>query len=1072
MGSTPAGHPPYPIFLMIKWILQKIVGSKNQREVRRIRPTVARINEIEEALQREPEEKLRDMTRNWQAHLARYHSLDAPAKPKIELMSADELATTAAAVDARLAPLRGEFPALPAQVLPTPESIEAAKAAFHEAESSFPKSRAKYLEQILPEAYAVVKNAARRMCGSTITVSDHPLLWEMVHFDVQLIGGVALHRGMIAEMQTGEGKTLVATLPVYLNALTGLGVHIVTVNDYLARRDADWMGSLYQFLGLSVGCIQNQMPPWERRAEYACDITYGTNAEFGFDYLRDNGMASTKDEQVQRGHYLAIIDEVDSILIDEARTPLIISGPSSHTSHQFDKYKPLVEQLVKRQIALCNEVAAEAKQLLDAGDAEGAGRMLYKLKLGQPRNRQLMRLMEEPEMRKLLEKAELSFHQDAQKKELFALKEELYFVIDEKGHDSDLMEMGREYLSPGDPESFTLPDLGTLFADIDTNRELTDEQKIAAKEECQRRMDAQAEKIHNISQLLKAYCVFEKDVQYVVKDDKVIIVDDNTGREMPGRRWSDGLHQAVEAKEGVAIEKETQTFATITIQNYFRLYQKLGGMTGTAETEAAEFHDIYRLDVLPIPTNAPNVRVDENDQVFKTRREKYNAVIAKIEEAHGKGQPCLVGTASVESSETLARMLKRAKIPHTVLNAKFHAQEAEIVSQAGQLGAVTVSTNMAGRGTDIKLAPGVPELGGLFVIGTERHESRRTDRQLRGRCARQGDPGRSQFFISFEDDLMRNFAAADRMTAMMERFGMKEGEALEHSWLNKSVETAQKRVEQRNYTWRKRVLDFDDVMNMQREVVYGYRNEVLTTEVPRDMVNEIIEETIPAKVREYLNERDDELPDYKELLNWVNATLPIRVTEEDALQNLNEESISAMLVGKVKEAYEIRTGKLPMEVLDQEERRMALVAIDKQWQEHLYNMDALREGVGLRAQGQKDPLIEYKNEAYNLFVTLMDSIKREALQNLFRSASNLEAFLKQLHSAPQQLHGGEETLTRANVATSGNIDIDAISGGEAPTLKLNLPKRKPSFSIETTGRNAPCPCGSGKKFKQCCGREA
>ncbi len=1059
---------------MIKWILQKIVGSKNQREVRRIRPTVARINEIEEALQREPAEKLTEMTRNWQAFFARYHALDVPAKPVIERMEKEELQQVAQALESRLARLREEFPALPASVEASPASIDTAKAAFHEAEAEFPKLRAKHLEKILPEAYAVVKNAARRMCGTTITVNDHPILWEMVHFDVQLIGGIALHRGMIAEMQTGEGKTLVATLPVYLNALTGLGVHIVTVNDYLSRRDAEWMGALYRYLGLTVGCIQNQMPPWERRAEYSCDITYGTNAEFGFDYLRDNGMASTKDEQVQRGHYIASIDEVDSILIDEARTPLIISGPSSHTSHQYDKYKPLVEQLVKRQTALCNDVAAEAKKLLDAGDKDGAGRALYKLKLGQPRNRQLMRFMEEPEMRRLLEKAELSFHQDAQKKELFSLKEELYFVIDEKGHDSDLMEMGREFLSPGDPEAFTLPDLGTLYADIETNRELSPEQKAAAKEECQRRMDSQAEKIHNISQLLKAYCVFEKDVQYVVKDNKVIIVDENTGREMPGRRWSDGLHQAVEAKEGVEIEKETQTFATITIQNYFRLYQKLAGMTGTAETEAAEFHDIYRLDVLPIPTNRPNTRVDENDQVFKTRREKFNAVIAKIEEAHAKGQPCLCGTASVESSETLSRMLKRAKIPHAVLNAKFHEQEAEIVSQAGQRGAVTVSTNMAGRGTDIKLGAGVAELGGLFVIGTERHESRRIDRQLRGRCARQGDPGRSQFFISFEDDLMRNFAAADRMTAMMERFGMKEGEALEHSWLNKSVETAQKRVEQRNYTWRKRVLDFDDVMNMQREVVYGYRNEVLTTEVPRDLVTEIIEETVPAKVKLYLGDQDGDKPDFSELIQWIQSTLPVGVSEEDFAGLGNEEQVSAMLVARVKEAYETRTGGLPMEVLDQEERRMVLVAIDKQWQEHLYNMDALREGVGLRAQGQKDPLVEYKNEAYNLFVTLMDSIKQEALSNLFRSAANLEAFLRQLHSAPQELHGGEEAITRDNVAisgSSGNIDPTVAPSPEGTQLKLNLPKRRPSFSIESSGRNAPCPCGSGKKFKQCCGKE-
>ncbi|MGL4398639.1 MAG: preprotein translocase subunit SecA [Luteolibacter sp.] len=1059
---------------MIKWILQKIVGSKNQREVRRIRPTVARINEIEEALQREPVEKLLEFTRKWQSHLARYHTLEVPAKPVIDRMDDPELRATAEALEARFAPLREEFPSLPATILATSKTIDAAKAAFHEIEPEFPKSRAKYLEKILPEAYAVVKNGARRLCGTEIIVNDRPLAWEMVHFDVQLIGGIALHRGMIAEMQTGEGKTLVATLPVYLNALTGLGVHVVTVNDYLAKRDSEWMGSLFRFLGLTVGTIQNQMPPWERRAEYACDITYGTNAEFGFDYLRDNGMASTKDEQVQRGHYLAIIDEVDSILIDEARTPLIISGPSTQSSHQFDKYKPLVEQLVKKQTELCNNLASEAKQLLDAGDPVSAGRNLFKLKLGQPRNRQLMRFMEEPEMRKLLEKAELSFHQDAQKKELFALKEELYFTIDEKGHDSDLMEMGREFLSPGDPESFTLPDLGTLYADIDTNRELTDEQRNAAKDDLQVNMDRQAEKIHNISQLLKAYCVFEKDVQYVVKDDKVIIVDENTGREMPGRRWSDGLHQAVEAKEDVSIEKETQTFATITIQNYFRLYQKLAGMTGTAETEAAEFHDIYRLDVLPIPTNTANIRIDENDQVFKTRREKFNAVISKIEEAHAKGQPVLCGTASVEASETLARMLKRAKIPHSVLNAKFHQQEAEIISRAGHLGAVTVSTNMAGRGTDIKLAPGVPEVGGLFVIGTERHQSRRIDRQLRGRCSRQGDPGRSQFFISFEDDLMRNFAAADRMTQMMERFGMKEGEALEHSWLNRSVETAQKRVEQRDYTGRKRVLDFDDVMNMQREVVYGYRNEVLTTEVPRDLVNEIIEETIPAKVHEYLADRDEKQPDYNELLHWVNATLPVNISAEDFLNAHNEEAISAMLVDKVKQAYNVRVGDLPMEVLDQEERRMVLVAIDKQWQAHLYNMDALREGVGLRAQGQKDPLIEYKNEAYNLFVTLMDSIKQEALQNLFRSAANLEAFLRQLHSAPQQLHGGEAALTQDNVATSGssgNLNPATVPSPAGTTLKLNLPKRKPSFAIETTGRNAICPCGSGKKFKQCCGKE-
>jgi preprotein translocase subunit SecA len=1054
---------------MIKWILQKIVGSKNQRELRRIRPTVERIKEIEEALQREPEEKLREMTAKWQESLSRYHELKVATKPQLQRMDADGLAEAAAYMNGRLQRLRDDFPNLPAKVEANAESIEAAKTAFHEVEGEFIRLRAAYLEKILPEAYAVVKNGARRMCGTTISVCDQPLKWEMVHFDTQLVGGIALHRGMIAEMMTGEGKTLVATLPVYLNALTGLGVHVITVNDYLARRDSEWMGSLFKYLGLTIGCIQNQMPPWDRREHYACDITYGTNSEFGFDYLRDNGMASTKDEQVQHSHYFAIIDEVDSILIDEARTPLIISGPSSVSSHQFDKYKPMVEQIVRQQTVLCNELMAEAKKAQEAGDMETAGRALFKVKLGQPRNRQLMRMMQEPDMRRLIEKTELSFYQDAQKKELFALKEELYFTIDEKSHDSDLMEKGRDFLSPDDPEAFVLPDIGTLFADIETNASLSDEERAAHKEAAQQKLDSQAEKMHNISQLLKAYCVYEKDVQYVVEEGKVVIVDENTGRKMAGRRWSDGLHQAVEAKEGVAIEKETQTFATITIQNYFRLYEKLAGMTGTAETEAAEFSDIYKLDVLPIPANRPNQRKDENDQVFKTRREKYNAVIKKIEDAHAKGQPVLVGTASVDASETVSRMLKRSKIPHTVLNAKFHMQEAEIIANAGQRGAVTISTNMAGRGTDIKLGEGVSELGGLFVMGTERYESRRVDRQLRGRCARQGDPGLSQFFISFEDDLMRNFAAADRMTSMMERFGMQEGEALEHSWLNKSVETAQKRVEQRNYTWRKRVLEFDDVMNKQREVVYGYRNEVLSTEEPRDLVNEIIEKVIPQKVEGFLADRDEANPDYNELLHWVNTTLPIRFAPEDLEATAKTaEDISNALVARVKEAYAHRVDGLPPEILEQEERRMMLAAIDRQWQAHLYNMDALREGVHLRAQGQKDPLVEYKVEAYELFQTLMSNIEQEALQNLFRSAGNLEAILRQLHGMPQQLHGGEESM-----GSRGPALLQESDTGE---IKINLPKRRPpSFNIggsSEPNRNAPCPCGSGKKFKQCCGKEA
>ena len=1056
---------------MIKWILQKIVGSKNQREIRRIRPIVARINEIEEALQREPEEKLRELTEKWRNHLARYHELQAPPKPQIHRMGHEDLHQVAQSIETRFSRLRDEFPQLPARIEASPDSIEAAKEAFREIEPSFRERRAKYLEQILPDAYAVVKNGARRMCGRQISVCDQLLTWEMVHFDVQLIGGIALHRGMIAEMQTGEGKTLVATLPVYLNALTGLGVHIVTVNDYLARRDSEWMGSLYKFLGLTVGCIQNQMYPQDRREQYLCDITYGTNSEFGFDYLRDNGMATAVDEQVQRAHYLAVIDEVDSILIDEARTPLIISGPATVSSHQYDTYKPLIERLVKKQTELCNDLAAEAKAKLESGDTEGAGRAIFKLKLGQPRNRQFMRLMEEPENRRLLEKTELSFYQDAQKRELFAIKEELYFTIDEKAHDADLMEMGRNFLSPNDPDAFVLPDLGQAYGDIDADPSLSDEERFARKEALQTRLDQQGEKMHNISQLLKAYCIYEKDVQYVVSDGKVVIVDENTGREMPGRRWSDGLHQAVEAKEGCVIERETQTYATITIQNYFRLYEKLAGMTGTAETEAAEFSDIYKLDVLPIPTNQPNKRIDLNDQVFKTRREKFNAVVKKIAEAHEKGQPVLVGTASVEASETLSRLLKREKIEHQVLNAKYHRQEAEIIAQAGQRGGVTVSTNMAGRGTDIKLGPGVAELGGLFVIGTERHESRRVDRQLRGRCARQGDPGLSQAYLSFEDDLMRNFAAAERMTQMMERFGMEDGEALEHSWLNRSVETAQKRVEQRNYIWRKRVLDFDDVMNKQREVVYGYRNEVLSTETPRDLVTEIIEKVIPANVIGYFEGRDDQSPDLTELYHWIQGNLPVRVKLEEIQKAQVPEVITTLLVDRVKEAYEARTSTLPPEILEQEERRMVLAAIDKQWQAHLYNMDALREGVYLRAQGQKDPLVEYKNEAYSLFVELMGNIEQEAFHNLFRSAAAIEAFIRQLQSNPHQLQSAEveEEITQENIGRSAGAAL--LPSPEAPTIKLNLPKRRPSFDIANSGRNAPCPCGSGKKFKQCCGKE-
>ena len=987
---------------MVNWLIKKIIGSKNTREIRAMGPIVEKINEIERSYQSLSDDDLRAKTKAWQERLK---AIDDYAEQQ------------------------------------------------------------RVLEEILPEAFAAVKNAARRFTERkhSFSVCDQPVTWNMIHFDVQLIGGMVLHRRRIAEMATGEGKTLVATCPLYLNALAGRGAHLVTANDYLARRDAEWMAQLYGFLGLSTGCIQHDQPPNVRRFMYAQDITYGTNSEFGFDYLRDNGMATSKEQQVQRGYYFAIVDEVDSILIDEARTPLIISGPATVSTHQYDKFKPLVEQLVYKQTMLCNRLSSEADELFKAGKPEEAGRRIFKVKLGNPRNKVLLRMMEDPERRRAIDKAELSFYSDAQKAALFELKEELYFTIDERQHQADLSDMGREFLNPDDPNSFVLPDLITEFADIDNDPNLTDAQKVEAKTKRQEICDHQSERMHNISQLLRAYCLYEKDVQYVVEDNKVVIVDEYTGRKMAGRRWSDGLHQAVEAKEGVQFDRETQTLATITIQNYFRLYAKLAGMTGTAETEANEFHDIYKLDVNVIPTNRPVARIDKNDLIFKTRREKFNAVVNEIKAANAKGQPVLVGTVSVEASEVLSRMLKREKIPHAVLNAKYHMQEAEIVQRAGQKGTVTISTNMAGRGTDIKLGEGVSAAGGLYVIGTERHESRRIDRQLRGRCARQGDPGMSRFYVSFEDDLMRNFGAADRMTKIMETFGMKEGEELEHPWLNKSVETAQKRVEQRNYLSRKRTLEFDDVMNSQREVVYGMRNEAIEGHETRTLIYEIVEEAVPARVREYYGGGGGEEPNYGGLLQWVNSTFPLGLTVEKAqFEQKDVDEAAKFLTEQIKKSYELKCSHEEPLALQSLERYVILNAIDRLWQEHLYAMDSLREAVYLRAYGQKDPLVEYKTEAYDMFVELMANIKNEVLNNLFRSTSNLAAFEQFLANLPQLLlHQDAPSAAPVRESLPGHT-----AGGE-PEAEITLPLRREQPKV---GRNDDCPCGSGKKFKACCGR--
>ena len=995
---------------MFTWLLKTIVGSKNVRMLKKLGPTVTRINQHDEEFKKLSDDELRAKTAAWKEQLA-------GIEDRAELQ--------------------------------------------------------RKLDEILPEAFAVVKNAARRLCGTEYSVCDQPYTWNMVHFDVQLIGGICLHRGTIAEMATGEGKTLVATLPLYLNALTGRGAHLVTTNDYLARRDAETMGLVYKFLGLTVGCIQHDQYPEVRREQYHCDLTYGMNSEFGFDYLRDNGMATSKESQVQRPHYFAIVDEVDSILIDEARTPLIISGPATVSTHQFDKFKPLIEEIVRKQSMLCNRLVTETEAVFAKGENEKAADTMVKVKFGQPRNKGLMRMMEDPDRRKHIDKAELSFYTDARKPELYALKEELFFTIDERQHEADLTEQGRTFMNPEDPDAFTLPDMATAFADIDNNQALDDAAKVAEKAKHQEVTDQRSEAIHNISQLLRAYCLYEKDVQYVVEEGKVVIVDEFTGRKMSGRRWSDGLHQAVEAKEGVTIDRETQTLATITIQNYFRLYEKLAGMTGTAETEANEFHDVYKLDVAVIPTNKPIVRKDVNDLIFKTRREKYTAVIKDIAEAHAKKQPVLVGTVSVEASQVVSRMLQREKIPHAVLNAKYHMQEAEIIARAGQPGSVTVSTNMAGRGTDIKLGLGVADTGGLYVVATERHEARRIDRQLRGRCGRQGDPGQSRFYVSFEDDLMRNFGAADRMTKMMERFGLQEGEALEHPWLNRSVETAQKRVEQRNYQTRKRALDYDDVMNKQREVIYGWRNEAISTEEPRPLLYETLEEHIPDKVAEFVPEEGEKNPDG--LLHWCNTTFPIGLTAEAAaLGSKTSQEAADFLLERIKKSYELKCKHEVPESVKHLERHCILNAIDRLWQEHLYAMDSLREAVHLRAYGQKDPLIEYKTEAYQMFTELMANIKGEVCHNLFRSTSNLEAFGAFLQSLPQFLIHADETgaQTTEHRGQPGQRPPSATSEGEGGEISMASALQPARREVPKVGRNEPCPCGSGKKFKNCCGRGA
>ena len=897
------------------------------------------------------------------------------------------------------------------------------------------------LDDLLPEAFAVVKNMARRMCGQEYKVCDHMLPWNMVHYDVQFIGGIALHENRIAEMATGEGKTLVSTCPLYLNALSGRNCQLVTVNDYLARRDSEWMGHLFRKLGLTVGCIQNGMDPQTRRDMYACNITYGTASEFGFDYLRDNGMASRKEDQVQRDHYFCIIDEVDSVLVDEARTPLIISGPMQNDNPlPFRETKPKVQQLVAKQQSYCNQLAAEAKAALEAEDADenaqsAAIAKLHQVKLGMPKNKQYHRLNETPAIRRMLDKFDLEMNSDFNKKELYALKEELYYIIDEKQQQADLTEKGRVLISPDDPDAFMLPDLPTQFIEIEKDESLSPEEKQHAKQAAETQFQQTSERIHCISQLLKAYSLYERDKEYVVQDGKVNIVDQNTGRVMPGRRWSDGLHQAVEAKENCTIEKETKTYATVTIQNYFRLYDKLSGMTGTAETEASEFHEIYGLKVMVIPTNKPCIRIDHNDVIYKTRRQKFAAVLEEVTAAHKRGQPVLVGTASVEASEVLSRMLKRSNIVHSVLNAKFHQQEAEIVANAGRKGSVTIATNMAGRGTDIKLGEGVPELGGLFVIGTERHESRRIDRQLRGRCARQGDPGVSKFFVSLEDDLMRLFANAGPISRILEK-SMSDDEELAHPTLNWSIENAQKKVEQQNFSIRKRLLQFDDVLNTQREVIYGIRNDAVQSDTPRDIVFEMIEEELEVRLSGLSETRGSEPMDH--FLAWLHAYFPISLKAEE-IASLDVEAQQKLVFDRIKEAYEKREEFESAEDLVGMERFIIIRSLDRRWQDHLTEMEELRRSVNLRSYGQKDPLSEYKSEAFGFFEELMSNVRTEICNSLFRTATSQEAFKNMLSRM-------SETAQVVGPGTAQNIPLGAL-GRATSQEKANQTDSKKSVEL-------------------------
>ncbi len=922
-------------------------------------------------------------------------------------------------------------------------------------------------DDIMTEAYAVVKEVCRRLMGKKWMVMGQEITWDMIHYDCQLIGAIVLHKGKITEMATGEGKSLVATMPLYLNSLEGKGTHFITVNDYLVQRDVEWYGKIYEMLGVTIGYILNNTPTEVHKAAYECDITYGTNNEFGFDYLRDN-MAIRDEDVVQNGFHYALVDEVDSVLIDEARTPLIISGPVGTSTHKYEEMKPLVHGIVTKQTRLVNSKIAEAEQLLKEDGEYEAGTLLLQASRGTPKNKRLMKLFaERPELKKQMMLVENDYMRD---KRMNEVDEELFFVVDERNHTIAFTDKALNGMSPEERKIFVLPDINEAISEIEHDESLSSEDKVLKQEEITLEFALKSEKIHNTNQLLRAYNLFEKDKEYIVQDGKVLIVDEFTGRLMHGRRYSDGLHQALEAKEKVKIEQETQTFATITLQNYFRMYEKLSGMTGTAETESAEFWDIYKLDVIVIPTNKVVIRIDENDQIYRTRREKFNAIIEEIKKLHELGRPVLVGTVNVDVSETLSRMLKRQGIRHNVLNAKQHYREAEIITNAGMKEAVTIATNMAGRGTDIKLEKIVREMGGddtgvpggLQIVGTERHEARRIDRQLRGRSGRQGDSGSSMFFLSLEDDLMRLFGS-DRISGIMQRLGVNEGEVITHSMVTKAIDRAQKRVEAQNFAIRKHLLEYDNIMNSQREIIYGLRNTALKSGNVRERLFEMIEDVVDDLLYEFTDSSSVPLDCDMESLSAeyvTNFFTPFTLTEEQEL-NFTQDALRDYLINLAKNNYLQKASIIDPDSLAWNERVILLSTIDELWKEHLYEMDRLKEGIGLRGYGQRDPLIEYKREGYKLFESTIKQISSTTLKTLFRGVM-----------AVHFERAERKKKAESNITTKHDEFRAYAADSVQESSHTPLPSRVKTVKREgkKIGRNEPCPCGSGKKYKHCCGR--